>query len=66
MSRNVGGFDRILRILVGLALLAGFFLSPESSYRWLYLFGLVPVLTGIFRTCPIYRLFGVNTCGLSR
>ena len=59
---NVGGIDRILRIVVGAALLLGFFLNAEASYRWAYLLGLVPLLTGLFGTCPIYSLLGFNTC----
>ncbi len=61
MSKNVGGIDRILRIVVGLALIAGFFLNPEGSYRWLYLIGIVPLATGLMSNCLLYRLFGINT-----
>ncbi|MDX5356109.1 MAG: DUF2892 domain-containing protein [Rhodobacterales bacterium] len=63
---NVGGIDRILRIVVGVALLAGFFLNPGASMRWLYLIGLVPLLTGIFSTCPLYSIFGLNTCPMKK
>ncbi|MDM7459605.1 MAG: DUF2892 domain-containing protein [Paracoccus sp. (in: a-proteobacteria)] len=63
MSCNVGGIDRVLRILVGVALLAGFFLNSGAELRWLYLLGLVPLLTGVVSFCPLYRLIGVNTCG---
>lgn len=59
---NVGGLDKILRIVVGLALLAGFFLNTEASYRWLYLIGIVPLLTGLLGTCPLYSIFGIKTC----
>ncbi len=65
-TRNVGTIDRVLRILVGAALILGFFLNPESSWRWLYLIGVVPLLTGIFQTCPAYRLFGLSTCASDR
>lgn len=66
MTRNVGGIDRILRIVIGLALILGFVLNAEASYRWLYLIGLVPLVTGVFGTCPLYSLLGVNTCRLNR
>ena len=62
LTRNVGGIDRILRIVVGLALLLGFFLNAEASLRWLYLIGIVPLATGLMQTCPAYTLFGLNTC----
>lgn len=66
MSTNVGGIDRILRIVVGLALIAGFFLNPDASLRWLYLIGIVPLATGLLSTCPLYSLLGINTCPLKR
>lgn len=65
-ARNVGGMDRILRIVIGLALLAAFFYFPASSYRWLFLVGIIPLATGLMSTCPLYRLFGVSTCPLKR
>ena len=63
---NVGGIDRILRIVVGLALIAGFFLSPDAPLRWLYLIGIVPLATGLLSTCPLYSLLGVSTCPMNR
>ncbi|MFN3936144.1 MAG: DUF2892 domain-containing protein [Gemmobacter sp.] len=59
---NVGGIDRILRIVVGLALIAGFFLNSEASMRWLYLLGVIPLATGLLQTCPLYSILGVSTC----
>lgn len=66
MSKNVGTIDRVLRIVIGLALIAGFFLNPDGSYRWLYLLGIVPLLTGLVGSCGLYSLLGINTCKLSR
>lgn len=63
---NVGGIDRILRIVVGLALIAGFFLNSEGAYRWLYLIGIVPLATGLLQTCPLYSLLGMNTCPMKK
>ena len=56
---NVGGFDRVLRIVVGLLLIALVFVGPRTVWGWV---GLVPLLTGIFKFCPAYKLIGVNTC----
>lgn len=56
---NVGGIDRVLRIVVGLALIALVFVGPKIVWGWI---GLVPLLTGIFKFCPAYKLIGVNTC----
>jgi hypothetical protein len=58
MSCNVGGIDRILRIVVGLALLSLIFLVPT----WWGLIGLVPLLTGLFGFCLLYPVVGINTC----
>lgn len=65
-AKNVGGIDRILRIVVGLALIAGFFLNADASLRWLYLLGIIPLATGLMSTCPLYRVFGLSTCPLNR
>ncbi|PZX14651.1 YgaP family membrane protein [Celeribacter halophilus] len=62
MKKNVGNLDRILRIVVGLALLLGFFLTPGASLRWLYLIGIIPLVTGLMSSCPLYSIFGINTC----
>jgi hypothetical protein len=65
MSVNVGGIDRILRIVVGLAVLALFFVL-EGNARYWALLGFVPLFTGIFRYCPAYSLIGVSTCPMKR
>lgn len=56
---NVGGIDRALRIILGLVLIALVFVGPQTPWGWL---GLVPLLTGFMRTCPLYALIGLNTC----
>ncbi len=58
LTSNVGGFDRFARIFIGMVLLAAIFVGPRTLWG---LIGLVPFLTGVFRTCPIYSLLGVNT-----
>lgn len=65
MVSNVGGIDRIVRIVVGIALLSLLFLL-QSDARWWGLVGLVPLATGLFRNCPLYRLFGFSTCPLEK
>jgi hypothetical protein len=61
MLSNVGGFDRVLRIVAGLILLT-FVAVYQGDERWFGLIGVVPLLTGLFRFCPAYRLLGMNTC----
>lgn len=65
MKPNVGGIDRLLRIVVGLALLAAVAVV-EGNARWLGLIGLVPLLTGVFGYCPAYVLFGFSSCPLEK
>ena len=57
---NVGSVDRILRIVVGLALIALVFVGPKTQWGWL---GIIPLATGFLSTCPLYSLIGINTCG---
>ena len=68
MTRNVGGIDRILRIIVGLALIAFALgvIGKGSSYAWHGWIGVVPILTAVFGFCPIYPLLGMNTCPMKK
>ena len=56
---NVGNADRILRIVIGLGLIALVFVGPKTTWGWI---GVIPLVTGLFRMCPLYSLIGVNTC----
>ena len=58
MKINVGGIDKILRIVVGLALIA-WALVGGPVWAWV---GVVPLATGAIGWCPAYNLFGMNTC----
>lgn len=58
---NEGTIDRVLRVLVGLALIAIVFVGPQTPWGWV---GLVPLLTGLVGTCPLYTLLGIRTCKL--
>jgi hypothetical protein len=60
MQNNVGNTDRILRIIVGLALLSLIFLI-DSNWRWIGLLGAVMIFTALVRWCPAYSLVGMNT-----
>lgn len=62
MKANVGGIDRILRITLGLALIA--LAATGTVGAWGYI-GILPVLTGLFRYCPAYPLLGFSSCPLS-
>jgi Ca2+/Na+ antiporter len=60
MTTNVGSADRVLRILLGIVLLALIFLL-EGSVRWIGLVGLVLIATAFVRYCPAYGLLGLRT-----
>ncbi|MDQ3263138.1 MAG: DUF2892 domain-containing protein [Myxococcota bacterium] len=60
---NEATWDRMLRIVLGVGLLALVFIGPKT---WWGLLGLVPLLTGLIGRCPLYRAFGISTCGVSR
>ena len=59
MNKNVGGIDRILRIVVGIALIA--LAATGTVGLWGYI-GVVPLLTGLMGWCPPYAIFGWSTC----
>lgn len=63
MKANVGGLDRWLRIMVGLALIfAGIFLFKGTAGYVSIIVGIIPLITGLVGYCPLYRLFGWSTC----
>lgn len=60
---NVGGVDRILRIVVGVALIAFALVGPaEISWKWAGWIGVIPLVTGLLAWCPLYTVFGIKTC----
>jgi hypothetical protein len=63
MQINVGSVDRALRIGIG-ALLIGL-AATDAIGAWGYI-GILPLVTGAFRFCPAYRLFGLNTCATDK
>jgi hypothetical protein len=60
MKCNVGGIDRMLRIVVGLVLIGLALTGTTGAWAWI---GIVPLATGLFRFCPVYPLLGINTGG---
>ena len=59
LSVNEGTVDRVLRIIVGVVLLAAVFVGPRTPLGWL---GIIPLVTGLIGTCPAYGCMGVRTC----
>lgn len=66
-ATNVGGIDRILRIVVGLALIVWFFMDQGTGFwHWAKLIGIVPLATGLMSSCPLYSILGLSTCPVKR
>lgn len=57
MSCNVGKIDRILRVVVGLVLIV---VAVVFAWPWGYI-GIIPLVTGLIKFCPLYTLLKINT-----
>lgn len=57
--KNEHKIERTLRIVVGLALLTIVFVGPKTLWG---LLGILPLVTGLVGTCPLYTLLGISTC----
>lgn len=58
---NEGKVDRVLRVIVGAVLISLVFVGPKTMWGWI---GLVPLVTGLVGTCPLYMVFGWKTCAM--
>ncbi len=59
MKANVGGIDKVARIVVGLLLIVLALTGTVGAWGWV---GIVPLATGLFNFCPLYPLVGISTC----
>lgn len=59
MTKNEGTIDRVLRVIAGLVLLSLVFIGPQTMWG---LIGIVLLATGLIGFCPLYSIFGINTC----
>lgn len=68
MTKNVGAVDRAVRLVIGIALLALAFLHVVTGTMAIvaYIAGAVALVTGLVRFCPVWSIFGVNTCQTAR
>jgi hypothetical protein len=58
---NTGKIDRIIRIIVGAVLIGNVFTGLQTPVGWI---GVILVVTGLFGTCPVYSILGINTKSL--
>ena len=61
LPRNEGATDRALRVVAGLGLISIVFVGPQTAWGFI---GLVPLLTGLVGSCPLYTMLGLRTCPL--
>jgi len=61
VQANVGMTDRWLRMPLGVAFIIMVFVGPQTPWGWA---GLYLLVTGVLRFCPLYRIFGISSCGL--
>lgn len=63
LATNEGTLDRAARIVLGLGVLSLTVVGPQTLWG---LVGLVPLLTGLVGSCPVYTLFGISTCPMKK
>lgn len=63
IKSNLGGIDRTIRIIAGVALIAMVFVGPQTPWGYV---GAVPLLTGLIGFCPAYCPLGLSTCRLPK
>jgi hypothetical protein len=67
ITPNEGPVDRILRVIVGIALLGGSYLFATGLLQTvLFILGAALILTGAIGFCGLYALFGINTCPIKK
>jgi hypothetical protein len=67
MTTNMGTIDRVVRIIVGILLIAyaipiGF---ASTGWNWVGWIGVIPLATALLGNCPLYSVFGFTTCPAS-
>lgn len=63
LPMNEGTVDRTLRVLAGLAVVSMVFVGPQTMWGWL---GLIPLVTGLVGSCPLYTALGFSTCPVKK
>lgn len=62
MKKNVGKIDRLIRIIIGLGIIgAGLYYKNILGF-----IGIIPLFTGVFSWCGLYKLIGINTCKIDK
>jgi len=59
MNPNVGTIDKIIRVIIGAALISLVFVGPQTPWGWI---GVIPIVTALVSFCPLYAILGIKTC----
>lgn len=60
---NEHNIERVARVVIGLAVLSLAFIGPKTAWGYL---GVVPILTGLIGSCPLYTVLGISTCPMKK
>ncbi|GMQ99847.1 MAG: DUF2892 domain-containing protein [Zetaproteobacteria bacterium] len=63
MNPNVGTIDKVIRVIIGTALISLVFVGPQTPWGWI---GVVPIVTALVSFCPLYTILGIKTCKVAR
>jgi hypothetical protein len=63
MNANVGTIDKVIRVIIGTALISLVFVGPQTPWGWI---GVVPIVTALVSFCPLYTILGIKTCKVAQ
>ncbi|MDQ6957951.1 MAG: DUF2892 domain-containing protein [Mariprofundaceae bacterium] len=63
MNPNVGTIDKVLRVIIGAALISLVFVGPQTPWGWI---GVIPIVTALVSFCPLYAILGIKTCKVAQ
>lgn len=63
LKTNEHPIERFVRVLLGVGILSLTFVGPHSAWA---LLGVIPLLTGVIGSCPIYSILGISTCSVPK
>jgi len=65
VQKNIGTVDKVIRLILGIVLLSLYFLL-DSGLKYISILGIILILTAFINYCPLYTLFGINTCSTKK
>jgi len=63
MNPNVGTIDKVIRVIIGAALISLVFVGPQTPWGWI---GVIPIVTALVSFCPLYAILGIKTCKVAQ